>query len=91
MIQQLLRLFYQAGVKHTQDSFVDTPIKFRSIGIEADSLDFKASQRLPAGLPLFAHWLFRGEANLDGTNHLGDVIGVNSRGAPAIHSLQQAV
>src|SRR5207302_10017509 len=89
--QHLLRLFYQASVAHSQYSFVDTPIKFSAVGVEADSQDVKTSQWLPSRLPLLAHRLFRGQANFNGANHLGEIIGVNSRSRLSIHPLKYAV
>jgi hypothetical protein len=90
-LEKVSRFLDQPGIEHSQYSFVDTPIKFSPVGVETDSQYLKTSQWLPAGLPLLAHWLFLGDANFDGANHLGHIIGVNSRSGLSIDSLKNAV
>src|ERR1019366_1592430 len=67
-------------------------IESLTVGIETEPQNAEAVQRIaPVLLPEFCHLLARGEANLDGANELGRVVGMNLLRRGVIQAPQNAM
>ena len=76
-LQQTLGLFDQPRVKHLLRPPVDALIQSFAVGIEPQTQDSKSLQRLPALLPHVGHLLARAQANFNGADYFGRIVGVN--------------
>src|ERR1700686_5466634 len=89
--EQSLGFLNQSVVKHFRGAFINTCIKTRSIRMGAEPQDAEAPQRLATLLPQFSHRSLRGEAYLNRSNHLRNVIRVNPLRRRTIEPLQDAM
>src|SRR5438477_6131248 len=70
---------------------VDAIVQGVPVGIEAEPQNAKSGKRITALLPHLGHLSPGGEADLDGTNQFGSVMGVNSGGRFRVQAPQDGV
>src|SRR5580700_7544660 len=81
----------EAGCEHGFRAGVDAVVERGTGRVEADAEDAIAGQRVSPGGPGAGERLAGGEADFDGADEFGVVVGVNARGCGGIEPVQQAM
>jgi len=87
----MLSLFNQAGFEHTACALIDAVVERGAAWIEAKPQNAEAAQRVAPLLPQFRHFVPRGQADLDRTNQLGEIVGVDFFSGRAIETPENSV
>src|SRR5271166_210030 len=91
-LKQCLRLFDEPSLEHQFRAAVDSVVERLPIGVKAEAPNAEAAQRFaPVLLPELRHLLARSQANLNGTDDLGRIVGMNSFCRRAIQAAQDAM
>src|SRR4030088_965537 len=77
--------------EHVLRTLIDALIKRIPIGVETDTQNAKAAQGVATLLPQLRHLPARGQANFNGTDQLGCVIGMYLFRSRTIQMVQEAV
>src|ERR1035438_223925 len=88
---QELGLLDHSGLEHPACALIDAIVERWAVGIEPDSQNAEAAQGVTALLPEIGHLLPRGEADLDGADQFGNVIGVDLFSGGAIEVAEDTV
>src|SRR5215469_18442031 len=78
-------------LEHARGTLVDSLVERSSIRIQPEPHDAEARQRIPPLLPEFGHLRATGQADLDGANQFGRVVGMDLRGGRRVQMLQDPV
>jgi len=74
---ELASFFHQSILEHGCGALVDAGVEGFAVRVESDAQDTIAVKRVASGLPSLCHWLASGEADLDGADELGRVVGMD--------------
>ncbi len=84
-------LLYEAVCEHGGGACVDTVVERGSRRVESDAQDAVAGEGIASCLPCGADGLAGGEADLDGADELGVIVGVDARGGYGVESVEDAM
>ena len=79
------------AIEHALRPLIDSLVQGLAIRIEPQSHDAEPLQWITALLPHLAHFRPRGQADFNGPQQFGDVIGVNLRGSGRIETAQDSM